>query len=47
MQPQLVVRVGVARTSLRDGARSLLPRSGTTKLSDHRKHRMNRRMQKT
>ncbi|RCJ23560.1 hypothetical protein A6S26_03200 [Nostoc sp. ATCC 43529] len=31
--------VGVARTSLRDAARSLLPRSGTAKLSDHRRHR--------
>ncbi|WP_334771359.1 hypothetical protein [Nostoc sp.] len=40
--------VGVARTSLRDAARSLLPRSGTAwfdsahqPLSDHRRNRSN------
>jgi tRNA pseudouridine32 synthase / 23S rRNA pseudouridine746 synthase len=32
--------VGVARTSLRDAARSLLPRSGTTSLSDRCRHRL-------
>jgi|GEM_PF-2152500 hypothetical protein len=46
---ELDVCVGVARTSLRDpstssgqrAARSLLPRSGTTKLSDHRSPSLN------
>ncbi|WP_323204305.1 hypothetical protein [Nostoc sp. UHCC 0251] len=31
--------VGAARTSLRDAPRSLLPRRGTTWLSEHRRHR--------
>ncbi|MEH2427528.1 MAG: hypothetical protein V7K26_08550 [Nostoc sp.] len=37
--PLLDQCVGVARTSLRDAPRSLLPRRGTAALSDLRRHR--------